>query len=161
MLIRTAEACDLAAINDIYNHYVAHSTCTYQLEAETLAARTAWFEQHGPQHPVIIAESDGLVVGWGSLSPFRGRAGYGGTVENSVYVRAGLHGRGIGSALLAELLQRATVLRYHTIIAGCDSQQTASIALHEKFGYERVAFFREVGRKFDQWLNVVFLQKML
>src|SRR5438477_3224947 len=98
--IRLASAADLADINAIYNHYVLHSTCTYQTEPETMEARRAWFEHHGARHPITVAEESGQIVGWGSLSRFHARAAYAQTVENSVYVDHRLHRRGIGRALL-------------------------------------------------------------
>ena len=87
-MVRPASEADLAAINDIYNHYVLHSTSTYQEEPETMEGRRRWFAQHGTAHPVIVAELNGEVVGWGSLSAYHPRSAYRRTVENSVYVHA-------------------------------------------------------------------------
>src|SRR5438067_9508283 len=103
LLIRDAAVADLTAINDIYNHYGLHSTCTYQEEPETAEERAAWFASHGARHPVTVAVVDGQVLGWGSLSPFQKRAAYRNTVENSVYVHPAHQRRGIGRALLADL----------------------------------------------------------
>src|SRR3954468_23228010 len=111
--IRPATAADLAAINDIYNHYVLHSTCTYQEEPEPMDGRRAWFERHGAAYPVTLAKQGGEVVGWGSLSPFHARSAYRRTVENSVYVRHDLHRRGIGRLLLADLIERARDVGHH------------------------------------------------
>ena len=91
---------DLDAINAIYNHYVLHSTCTYQEELEPSEARRRWFAHHGDKHPVIVAESSGEVIGWGSLSAYHPRSAYQKTVENSVYVHHEHQRRGIGSLLL-------------------------------------------------------------
>ncbi|HTW94069.1 MAG TPA: GNAT family N-acetyltransferase, partial [Tepidisphaeraceae bacterium] len=102
--IRLAAACDLAAINDIYNYYVLHSTCTYQEEPDPLESRRQWFAHHGPDYPVTVATLDDRVVGWGSLSPYHPRSAYRFTVENSVYVHNEFHRRGIGSAILADLI---------------------------------------------------------
>jgi phosphinothricin acetyltransferase len=101
------------------------------------------------------------VVGWGSLSGYRERSAYRFTCENSVYVRHDLHGRGIGSALLTDLIERATLLDYRSIIAGIDGEQTASIALHAKFGFVDCGRQVKVGFKFERWLDVVFMQKHL
>jgi phosphinothricin acetyltransferase len=161
ILVRPATPHDLAAINDIYNYYVLNSTCTYQEVPVTPDERRTWFEGHGLRHPVTVAMQDGLVVGWGCLSRFRDRSAYDRTCENAVYVRDGLHRRGIGAALLADLIARAAALGYHTIIAGIDAEQTASIAFHARFGFVTVAHFREVGYKFGRWLDVVFMQLML
>jgi L-amino acid N-acyltransferase len=161
MLIRLAREDDLAAIDEIYNHYVARSTCTYQYEPTTPAQRLAWFRAHDAKHPVTVAVADGGVVGWGALSWFRERDGYRFTVENTVYVRPDRHRRGIGRALLADLVERARTLGHRTIIAGISAEQEASVALHAAFGFAEVARMRHVGFKFDQWLDVVFLQLML
>lgn len=161
MLIRPAIIADLQSINDIYNHYVLHSTCTYQLEPETIAARVAWFEAHGEKHPINVAELDGQVVAWGSLSRFHARAAYSRTVENSVYVHPAFQRRGLGSAILADLISRAKALGHHTIIAGIDAEQTPSIAIHRKHGFEQVAFLKELGWKFERWLHVIYMQLML
>lgn len=159
--IRLATAGDLEPINEIYNHYVHQSTCTYQEESESMASRSAWLERHGPAHPVTVAEVDGTVVGWGSLSPFHARSAYRFTVENSVYVHRGWHRRGIGGLLLEDLIARARVIGHRTIIAGIDSSQEASVALHARLGFEKVAHLRDVGYKFDRWLDVVYMQLML
>ena len=159
--IRPATGDDLAAINAIYNHYVLHSTCTYQEEPSTPEERAAWFAAHGPRHPVTVAEVAGDVVGWGSLSRFHLRSAYRFTVENSVYVRHDLHRRGIGRALLADLIVRARDLGHHTIVAAIDAGQAGSVALHRACGFEAVAHLKEVGYKFGRWLDVVYMQRML
>ena len=161
LLIRSATVADLPAINAIYNHYVMHSTCTYQLEAETAAERLAWFRQHGTEHPVIVAEREGAVVGWGSLSRFHARAAYQHTVENSVYVRHDLLRQGIGGSLLEELIARAVAAGHHVILAGVDGEQTGSLALHARHGFVEVGRLREVGFKFGRWLDAVYLERRL
>src|SRR5262245_16979134 len=160
--IRLATDADLPAINEIYNYYVARSTCTYQLELETLLTRQDWFARHpSNKYPVTIAEVDGQVVGWGSLSKFRDRAAYDPTVEASVYIRHDHHRRGIGRALLVDLIQRARAIGFHSLIGGASADQAASIALQESLGFQYVGRFREVGYKFGQRLDVVFMQLML
>jgi len=161
ILIRQATVADLEAINAIYNYFVLRSTCTYQTEPETPVDRRAWFDHHGPKHPVVVAEMAGEVLGWGSLSPFHARAAYGHTVENSVYVRYDAHQRGIGSALLKDLIVRAKEIGHRTIIGGVDGEQAASIALHAKHGFVQVGHLRQVGFKFGRWLDVFYMQLML
>jgi len=160
-LIRIARTDDLDAINTIYNHYVLQSTCTYQETPESMEDRRKWFARHGAPHPVTVAELNGNIVGWGSLSAYHARSAYRHTVENSIYVDQALQGRGIGSALLRDLIERARALGHHAIIAGIDGDQTASIALHAKFGFEQVGHLREVGFKFDRWLNVIYMELRL
>ena len=160
--IRLAAADDLSAINDIYNYYVPRSTCTYQLEPETIEARQAWFALHSPdRYPVLVAEVEGRIAGWGSLSMFRERAAYAPTVEASVYIHHEMHRRGLGKLLLVELIQRARATGFHSIIGGASADQTASIALQESLGFRRIAHLVEVGYKFGKWLDVIYLQLML
>ncbi len=162
LTIRLATPADLPAINDIYNYYVHHSTCTYQLEPETLEARTAWFGQHSPdKHPVTVAILEGAVVGWGALSQFRPRAAYAHSIEASVYLRHDVHRRGIGKALLLDLIARAKAAGHHTLIGGASADQTASLALQDSLGFQRVGELREVGFKFGRWLDVIYSQLML
>ncbi len=159
--IRLATADDLPAINAIYNHFVLCSTCTYREEPETMEDRVAWFDHHGPKHPITVVELDGEIVGWGSLSPYHSRCAYRNTVENSVYVAHTHHRRGIGRMLLLDLIDRARAVGHHTIIAGIDAEQQASVALHEQAGFKQVAFLNEVGYKFGRWLHVIYMQLML
>lgn len=159
--IRPATEVDLPAINAIYNHYVLHSTCTYQTEPSTAEERLEWFRQHGEKHPVIVAEEGGQVVGWGSLSRFHPRAAYGNSVEDSVYLHHEWQGRGLGGILLGELLRLAKELGHHTVLGGIDADQAASVALHAKFGFVKVSHLKEVGYKQDRWLDVIWMQKML
>ncbi len=161
MTIRLANHADLFAISDIYNYYVVHSTATYQLEAETIAERVKWFEMHGSKHPVTVAVVDDAVVGWGSLSRFHPRAAYDGTVENSVYVHHDHHRRGLGRAILADLIERAKLLRHRTIIGLISADQAPSVQLHSAFGFAEAAHLKQVGFKFDRWLDVVYMQLML
>jgi phosphinothricin acetyltransferase len=162
MLLRDARLDDLASIDTIHDHYVATSSCTYQLEPAGLAARVAWFEGHGPRHPILVAVDErGGVAGWGSLSPFNLRGGYARTVEDSVYVRHDRRGAGVGRALLAELLDRAIALDHHAVIAGVDAAQDASLALHARFGFREVGRLREVGFKLGAFRDVVYLQRLL
>src|SRR5689334_9423972 len=133
--IRLATAADLAAINDIYNHYVLNSTCTYQTQPETMEARQAWFTAHAAPHPITVAEQAGRIVGWGSLSRFHARAAYSRTVENSVYVHPDHQRQGIGRSLLTDLIDRAAALGHHTIIAGIDAEQSPSLAIHDAHGF--------------------------
>jgi phosphinothricin acetyltransferase len=159
--IRAATESDLPAINDIYNHYVRHSTCTYQEAPEPLDRRREWFQDHDEKHPVIVAEADGQIIGWGSLSAYHARSGYRHTVENSIYVDHLHHRRGVGSRLLEELILRARGLGYHAIIAGIDAEQAGSVALHTKFHFQKVGHLRQIGFKFGRWLDVLYMQLLL
>jgi len=161
IILRPATEADLVAINDIYNHYVLHSTCTYQEEPESMEGRRQWFCHHGKKHPIIVAVVDEKVVGWGSLSAYHARSAYRRTVENSVYVHNEHHRCGIGSVLLKELIQCARQLGYHAIIAGIDAEQSASVAIHIKFGFKKVGHLNQIGYKFDRWLDVIYMELLL
>jgi L-amino acid N-acyltransferase len=159
--IRLATENDLEAIRAIYNYYVTHSTCTYQIELETAEERRAWFGERSAKHPATVAESEGVVIGWGSLSPWKSRCGYAWAAEASVYVHHDHHRRGLGKALLLDLIERAKAAGLHTIIGGASSDQSASLALQVALGFIPMGTFREVGRKFDRWLDVTYTQLML
>ncbi|HZZ43874.1 MAG TPA: GNAT family N-acetyltransferase [Tepidisphaeraceae bacterium] len=160
--IRLATAADLPAIHDIYNHYVLHSTATYQTIPDPLSAREAWFHSHGPSHPITVATTDqNQILAWASLSPFHPRAAYSKTVEDSIYVHPHHHRQGLGSALLADLLTRAQSLGHHTVIALISADQTPSLLLHTKHGFTPAGQLHQVGHKFNRWLDVAYLQKIL
>ncbi|MGQ0752186.1 MAG: GNAT family N-acetyltransferase [Betaproteobacteria bacterium] len=159
--IRPATPADAAAINDIQNYYVVHSTATFQTEPVSLAQRVTWLEARLPVHPVTVAKSDGTTVGWGALDLFRTRPAYRHTTEFSVYVHHDWHRRGIGRALMADLIERGRALGHHALVGGCCSESTAVIAMLQEMEFTRVAHFPEVGYKFERWLDVVFLQRLL
>ena len=162
IVIRDAREFDLAAMLAIYNDAVLTTTAVYDYQPRSSEQQVAWFkakQKHGL--PVLVAEDHGAVVGFASYGPFRPWPAYLHSVENSLYVTPAKRGRGIGSALLPVLIQRAAERGLHTMIAGVDATNEASLRLHAKFGFERVAQFREVGWKFERWLDLAFLQRML
>jgi len=159
--LRPAARTDAEAINRIQNHYVVQSTATFLTEPLTLEQRLAWLDKRLLVHPVIVAEESGAVAGWGSLEVFRGRPAYRHTAELSIYIHPDRHRRGIGRAIVEELVARGRALGHHALVGGCCSESTAAIALLEACGFTQVARFREVGRKFDRWLDVVFVERVL
>ena len=161
-VIRDARELDLAAMLAIYNGAVLTTTAVYDYQPRSSEQQVAWFrakQEHGL--PVLVAEDGGAIVGFASYGPFRPWPAYLHTVENSLYVAPEQRGRGIGTALLPALIQRAAQRGLHTMIAGIDATNEASLRLHAKFGFERLAQFREVGWKFERWLDLAFLQLML
>jgi phosphinothricin acetyltransferase len=163
MIIRDAEEPDMAAVRDIYAHYVKHGLATFEETAPSVddmigrlrAAREAGY-------PYIVAEFDGKIVGYSYASTYRPRPAYRFTVENSVYVADGIGGRGIGSALLAELISRCEAGPWQQMIAVIgNSGNTGSIALHEKFGFRRVGTLKSVGFKLDQWVDTMLMQRSI
>ena len=161
MRIRDADHGDLPAIDQIYHHYVACSTCTMQTEPGTPAERLAWFQAHDPEHPVVVATDGEDIVAWASLSRYHPRAGYAPTVEDSIYVRHDRRGLGVGRLLLAELLARGARAGHHSILAVIAADQAASVRLHEAAGFARVGRLREVGFKLGRWIDVDLLQRTL
>ena len=161
MQIRLAQHDDSEAIRQIYNLEVSTSTVTFDLVPRTAADQLQWLEARSGAHAVIVAEVDGEVVGFASLSPFRDRPAYNSTVEDSVYVRADHRGTGVGGALLDELMTLAAQHGFHTVIARIVGGHDASIGLHQRHGFGIVGTEREVGRKFGKWLDVVVMQRML
>jgi phosphinothricin acetyltransferase len=159
--IRLASPADAEAIRRIYNHEVTTSTVTFDLVPRTLEEQVEWIEARSGAHAVLVATEGDRVIGFASLSPYRDRPAYSTTVEDSVYVAQEARGRGVGRALLEELLKVATRHGFHTVIARIVGGHEASIALHRSVGFEIVGTEREVGRKFGRWLDVVIMQRLL
>jgi L-amino acid N-acyltransferase YncA len=158
--IRGASESDLPAITEIYNDAIRNSTGTFDTEPRSLADRANWFQAHDSRHPVFVAESEGRVVGWASLSAWSSRRAYDDTGEVSTYVDESFRGRGVGRALLAETLAGARQLGYHTILARIAEGNVASLRLHTGAGFTSVGVMREVGTKFGRRLDVHLLQWM-
>lgn len=160
--LRIATEKDLPAMLEIYNEVIENTTAVYDYQPHTLEMRRQWLETKQEQGiPVWMAEENGKMLGFGSFGPFRAWAAYQYTVENSIYVATEARGKGVGSLLLPVIMNEARKAGMHTMIAGIDASNDASIRLHQKFGFEQVALFREVGWKFNRWLDLVFLQVML
>jgi L-amino acid N-acyltransferase len=156
--IRAAQEADLPEILAIYNHAVVNTTATFEVEPRTTEAQQAWFLEHVPPHPAIVCEGEGRVLGWASLSPYATRCAYRFTGEASVYIASDAQRRGIGEALLREVLRLGEGQGLHTIIGLVTEENLASRALSEKVGFRRVGTLEQVGYKFDRWLNVVVYQ---
>ena len=161
MRTRLAAPRDAEAIRAIYNLEVLESTVTFDLVPRSLPAQQDWIREHLGGHPAIVAVEDGRVLGFASLSPFRARAAYAPTVEDSVYLDRDARGRGVGSLLLREIVALGTDHGFHSVMARIVGGHDASITLHRKCGFEEIGCEREVGRKFGKWLDVVLMQRML
>jgi L-amino acid N-acyltransferase YncA len=162
VIIRSATVADLPDILDIYNDAILNTTAVYDYAPHTLDMREAWFvAKRQAGFPVLVAELQGAVSGFGALGHFRAWEAYRYTAENSLYVAPQYRGQGIGKQLLAQLLQAATEMQLHAILAGIDADNVASLKLHEKFGFQEVAHFPQVGYKFDRWLDLKFMQRLI
>lgn len=161
MHLRLATRDDADPIREIYNLEVTTSTVTFDLVPRSLDDQQAWLAARSGAHAVLVAEIDGAVAGFGSLSPWRDRPAYSTTVEDSIYVHRDHQGKGVGKALLSELVRTATAHGFHACMARIVGGHDASIALHRSCGFEVVGTEREVGRKFNKWLDVVLMERML
>jgi L-amino acid N-acyltransferase len=159
--VRLAQLDDAEAIRDIYNLEVTTSTVTFDLVPRTLTEQQAWLDARTGAYAALVADHEGEVLGFGSLSPWRDRPAYSTTVEDSVYVRRDAQGRGVGRALLDALVQTATAHGFHACMARVVGGHEASIALHRACAFEVVGTEREVGRKFGRWLDVVLMERLL
>ena len=162
MKIRDASVEDAESIASIYNHFVLTTSISFE-EAEVpvieMAGRIADLQASGL--PWIVAQQDGVVAGYAYATKWRVRHAYRFSVETSVYLAPDQAGKGIGTALYQALLKRLRDGGYHLAIGGIALPNAASVALHEKLGFEKVAQFREVGFKFDQWTDVGYWQLIL
>ena len=162
MEIREATGKDLTAMLAIYNDVVATSTAIYREQPMPLDEYEQWWRARVAQgYPVLVAVAGDAVVGFATFGDFRTWPGYRFTVEHSVHVRADQRGGGIGSQLVHALIERATQLGKHVMIAGVDKDNAASIRFHERLGFEAGAHLREVGFKFGRWLDLVLMQRIL
>jgi L-amino acid N-acyltransferase len=161
MDLRAAALDDAEALRSIYNPYVEQTTVTFDLRPRTLEEQRAWLHAHLGAYPVVVAEEAGEVVGFASLSPWRDRPAYRTSAEDSVYVRGDHHGRGLGGVLVGEVVRLGTEHGFHTLLARIVGGHEASIAVHRKHGFDLVGTEQQVGRKFNRWLDVVLMQKLL
>jgi len=160
--IRPYEIQDTQAILDIINYNILHSTALYDYSIRSYdQQKNILADKIAKQFPVIVAELEGHVVGFGMYSEFRFREAYKYTVEHSVYVDQNIHGKGIGKALLEELIILAKIQGLHTMIGVIDSENQGSIDFHEKLGFKKAGIIKESGYKFDRWLDSVFMQLIL
>ncbi len=160
VMIRRAQLSHLEAITEIYNEAIRTTTATFDTEPKTKAEQLEWFEAHDERHPILVAEVDGSVVGWTSLSKWSDRCAYADTAEVSTYVKEGFRGRGIGRRLKEAIDAEATRLGFHTVVARITEGNEVSIHLNEAFGFQHVGVMREVGYKFGRWLDVHVMQKI-
>lgn len=162
MHIRDAHIEDAAAIAAIYNHYVTDTTITFEEEAVTDAEMAQRIKDvQASELPWLVIERDRSIVGYAYATKWRVRHAYRFSVESTVYLKDGADGAGNGTALYQALLERLAGKGYHLVIGGIALPNAASIALHHKLGFEKVAQFREVGFKFGRWIDVGYWQKTL
>jgi phosphinothricin acetyltransferase len=161
-VIRQAQPQDAEAIAAIYRHYVLNTTVSFEEvppDAEEMARRVQAVQASGL--PWLVAELDGEVAGYAYATKWKERSAYRFSVETSVYLDHEARGKGLGSALYGQLVELLQAAGIHALIGGIAQPNEASVRLHEKFGFEQVAMFRQVGRKFDNWVDVGYWQRLL
>ena len=156
--LRAATPADQESIRSIYNDAVLHTTATFDTDIRTTEQQANWFRAHKKNHPVIVAEESGTVVGWASLSSWSDRCAYDGTVEVSEYIHPDHRGRGIGSQLLREVMRLGKEAGNHSVLARISEGNATSIHMHEKFGFAHIGVMKEVGFKFGRYLDVHLMQ---
>lgn len=160
--IRPFEIKDTQSILDIINYNILNSTALYDYKTRDFETQKTILEDKiNKGFPIIVAECDGKLVGFGMYSEFRFREAYKFTVEHSVYVSPNEMGKGIGKMIMAQLIIQAKAQGLHTMIGVIDSENKSSITFHEQFGFKSVGIIKESGYKFDRWLDSVFMQLLL
>lgn len=161
-IIRRAEKADLAGILEIFNYNLINTTAIYEYEPYSLEKLTNWYlKKQENDFPLFVAELSGKILGYVTYSEFRWRPAYKYAVEHSIYVHQDFHKQGIARQLMNQIIETAKAQGKHTLIGGIDAENKGSIAFHEKFGFKTVAHLKEVGFKFDRWLDLVFMQLVL
>jgi len=162
LFIRAATEADLPGIFAIYDHEVLHGTATFDTQPKTPAERLEWFRSDGSgRYPILVAESDGAIAGWTRLYPWSNRCAYDRAAENAVYVHPQQRGKGVGRALLAELLRLAPQRGVSLIIARVVEGNAGSRALHEALGFQTIGVMRRCGEKFGRLLDVRLMDRHL
>lgn len=160
--IRLATESDLPAMLAIYNDIIVNTTAVWDYEPHTLEMRRQWLATKQEQgFPVFVALDNHKLVGFASIGTFRTWIGYRFTVENSVYVDRFCRGKGTGKLLLQKTIDAARELNLHSIIAGIDADNEISIEMHKKLGFKEAAHLKEVGYKFDRWLDLKLLELII
>jgi L-amino acid N-acyltransferase YncA len=162
MNIRPAHEADLQAILSIYNHSIVHTTSVYTYDPFTFPMIKEWYDhKQEAGFPILVAEIDDEVVGYASYGMFRNWPAYKFTVEHSVHIDSNHRRKGIAKRLLEELIEQAKSNDLHSMVGCIDAENTSSLDFHKKLGFEEVAHIKEVGYKFDRWLDLKILQLML
>lgn len=159
-MIRKFEPKDIEQVTEIYNFYILNSIATFEMELIDAPEMLARIIKILNQHDFLVYEQKGKVMGYAYSSKWNDRAAYKQSVESTIYLDPELTGEGIGTQLYRSLLELLKD-KYHTVIAGISLPNAASEALHLKLGYEKASHYREVGYKFDKWIDVAYYQKML
>ena len=161
--IRPATEADLERLTEIYNYYIIHTPITFDLAPFSIEERREWFREHGScgSHRLLVADTEGVVIGYVTSSLLRPKAAYQTSVETSIYLTQETKSQGIGTKLYAALFDALAGEDVHRAYAGISLPNKASIAVHKKFGFQSVGVYHEVGRKFDKYWDVEWFEKRL
>jgi L-amino acid N-acyltransferase YncA len=159
--IRAATEADAEAICVIHNQGIVDRTATLDTALRTPAERRQWLNDREARHPVIVAEAGGVVVGWGSLNRFNPRDAYDHVADFSVYIERGHRGRGVGTRILAHLVELARTLGYHKMVLAGLASNEAGVTLYNRAGFSRVGIYREQGQLDGRWVDVLIMEKIL
>jgi phosphinothricin acetyltransferase len=159
--VRQATLTDADAICRIYNQGIEDGIATLETEERTPAERRQWLESRDGRHPVIVAETDGRVVGWGSLNPYSQRRAYDYVADFSVYVERSWRGKGVGSRLLPRLIELAREHGFHKMVLSAFPWNEAGMMLYKKFGFRTVGIFKEMGKLNGRWVDTIIMEKIL
>jgi L-amino acid N-acyltransferase len=158
--IRKAQREDIPKITEIYNEAIMTTTATFDTQPKTIEEQNTWFEDHGTKNPIMIAELDGQVVGWGSLSKWSDRCAYTNTAEISLYIKEEHRRKGIGKKLMKRILEEGGRQGLHVVIARITEGNSVSVSLHESMGFFHIGVMKEVGVKFGRRLDVALMEKI-
>jgi L-amino acid N-acyltransferase YncA len=161
LTLRLATVADAEAICRIYNQGIEDRIATLETELRTPQERREWLADRGPRHPVIVAETDVGVVGWGSLNVFNPRPAYRFVADFSIYIERGWRSKGLGGRLLARLIELARERDFHKLVLSAFPSNAGGMALYSKLGFRTVGIYKEQGRVDGQWLDTVIMEKLL
>lgn len=159
--VRAATTADAEAICRIYNQGIEDRVATLETELRTPEERAAWLAARGPRHPVIVAEDNGPIIGWGSLNQFNARDAYRHVVDFSIYVERAYRGRGVGKVMLARLIELAREQRYHKMVLSAFPSNSGGMALYERLGFRTVGVYKEQGMLDGRWVDTIVMEKLL
>jgi phosphinothricin acetyltransferase len=149
---------DLNRIVEIYNWAIENTSATFDTDSKTIQSQFGWFESHDEKHPVIVARENGRVLAWGSISPWSDRCAYSGTGEISFYVDPDFHRKGIGFNILKRLIEIGKEKNFRTLVSRIAGKSEASVHLHKKLGFSNIGTMKNVGKKFDEIIDVHLMQ---
>jgi len=160
LIIRDASLKDLTEITEIYNEAILNTVATFDTNIKTLDEQKEWFDKHGSKNPIIVAEENGKITGWASLSKYSDRCAYSDTAELSLYVKEESQGRGIGKKLMEGIIKKGEQAGIHAIISRIAEGNQVSVHLHKMVGFEHIGIYKEVGYKFEKRLDVYLMEKL-